>query len=160
MTESTSAILSGVRELGAATDAYGLTLNTQVSPAATDRIGRALADAVRHLEPDRISVWESSDEAVLAHIVALATDATVLRVTDESGITSASPAITPGDRVVPLATAWEPQPLQVMLGLLRGAAAEVTGVAAVLHTPALAAVDFPPVVSLLSEAEASSAGLR
>lgn len=95
MTESTSAIVSGIRELGAATDAYGTTLNTQVSPAAADLIGRVLADAVRDLAPDHIAVWESSDEAVLAHIVALATGATVLRVTDESGITSVTPSITP-----------------------------------------------------------------
>lgn len=160
MTESTSAILSAIRGLGAATDAYGTTLNTQVSPAAADLVGRAVAAAVRDLAPDRISVWESSDEAVLAHIVALSTDATVLRVTDESGITSVTPAITPGDRVVLLATAWEPRRLQAMLGLLRGGAAEVTGVAAVLHTPALDAAGSVPVVSLLSEAEASSAGLR
>ncbi|MFE5665896.1 hypothetical protein ACFQ7W_18410 [Streptomyces niveus] len=159
MTESTSAILSGVRELGAATDAYGTTLNTQVSPAAADLIGRAVADAVRDLAPDRVSVWESSDEAVLAHVVALATGATVVRVADESGITSVTPGITPGDRVVLLATAWEPRRLQTMLGLLRGGGAEVAAVAAVLHTPALDAAGSVPVVSLLSEAEASSAGL-
>lgn len=47
-----------------------------------------------------------------------------------------------------------------MLSLLRGADAEVTAVAAVLHTPTLDAAGSVPVVSLLSEAEASSAGLR
>ncbi|MFJ6661858.1 hypothetical protein ACIQNG_36740 [Streptomyces sp. NPDC091377] len=160
MTESTSAILSGIRELGAAPDTYGTTLNTQISPAAADLIGKAVADAVRDLKPDHIAVWESSDEAVLAHVVALATGATVLRVTDESGIISVSPSITPGDRVVPLATAWEPRWLQAMLSVLRGAAAQVTAVAAVLHTPTLNATGPVPVVSLLSEAEASSAGLR
>lgn len=160
MTESTLAILSGARELGAATDAYGTTLNTQVSPATADLIGQAVADAVRDLRPDHIAVWESSDDAVLAHIVALATGATVLRVTDASGIATVTPTITPGARVVLLATAWEPRWLKALLSLLHGADAEVAAVAAVLHTPALDAAGSVPVVSLLSEAEAASAGLR
>ncbi|MEV8311734.1 hypothetical protein AB0P36_31490 [Streptomyces flavidovirens] len=158
MTDSASATRAAVRQLGVADDVYGTTLNTHVSPAATETVGQALANALGRPRPDRIAVWNTSDDAVLAHAVARAAGLTVVRVADETGVASVDPALVPGERVALLATAWEARRLNALITLVRATGAEVSAVLAVLDTPALRQGLSVPVLCLLPALDAATKG--
>lgn len=145
-------------ELGTDADTYGPTLNTQASPAAVEIIGRALAEVCRDHRPQRVAVWNTSDDAVLAHIVARELGVPVIRAAEVEGIVFFQPAASPGTRIAVIATAWEPRRLQTILSLSASTDSEVVVAAAVVATATLQEAHAVPTVSLVSGADVG--GLR
>jgi len=161
MTEGISEVVGAVRRLGVTADAYGPTLNTDISPPDVEAVGRALAVAVAEHQPDLIAVWHSSDDAVLAHVVARELGASVLRAAELEGVLSFQLDPEPGCRVALLATVWQSaRRLDALRSLTNTRGLQVATVAAVLRSEPLAALRQVPTVGLLEANDAVTGGMR
>jgi NAD(P)-dependent dehydrogenase (short-subunit alcohol dehydrogenase family) len=129
-------VAAAVRAAGVSPDAYGPTLNTGTAPQAVETIGRALAEELRAHRLDAVAVWDGSDDAVLAHVVARQLDAVVLRASEEEGVVFFTSDVHDGDRIALLATAWErPRRLATLHALAGNHHLEVVAVASVFAPP-------------------------
>ncbi|HET6356866.1 hypothetical protein [Streptomyces sp.] len=152
------AVRAAVRELGIAPDTHGPTLNTAVSSAAVELVGRSLSEALRPYRPTAVTFWNSSDEAVLGHVVARELGAAVVRADDVEGLVALSTEIAPDARVVLLATAWtNPMRLQALVAMARVGPVEIVAVASVLASPEQAASELPTVSLLAADSLAPDA---
>lgn len=138
-------VAAAVRAAGVSPDAYGPTLNTGAAPHAVETIGRALAEELRPYRPDVVAVWDGSDDAVLAHVVARSLDAAVLRASEEEGVVFFTSEVHHSGRVALLATVWEsPRRLATLRALAGNRRLEVVAVASVLAPPStMAPTDLP-----------------
>ncbi|TQM11791.1 hypothetical protein [Pseudonocardia kunmingensis] len=149
--------LTALRAVGIAPDTYGPTINTARSPRAVDVIGERLAGAIRGCAvdpPQALLVWDTSDEAVLAHAVARCLDVGVLRASEVEGRLGLDRDLEPGTLVVPMATQWVDRRLATLRKLVDNRGGRTVAVAAVLGSAALAAArDVPTAaVGVLDEA--------
>ncbi|MHA6627110.1 hypothetical protein ACU61A_16880 [Pseudonocardia sichuanensis] len=149
--------LTALRAVGIAPDTYGPTVNTARSPRAVDVIGERLAGAISGCAvdpPHALLVWDTSDEAVLAHAVARCLDVGVLRASEVEGRLGLDRDLEPGTLVVPMATQWVDRRLATLRKLVDNRGGRTVAVAAVLGSAALAAVrDVPTAeVGVLDEA--------
>ncbi|MEV4330997.1 hypothetical protein AB0K02_10705 [Streptomyces sp. NPDC049597] len=146
-------VSAAVRELGTAPDAHGPTLNTAVSSEAVEFVGRSLADALRPHDATTVVFWNTSDEAVLGHVVARELGAAVVRADEVEGVVALSADIPAGARVALLATAWtHPMRLQALVTMARLVRVEIVAVASVLASPERPEGDLPMVTLLAADA--------
>ncbi|SEN18945.1 hypothetical protein [Nonomuraea pusilla] len=148
------AVARALREIGTAPDTYGPTLNTGPSPGAVETIGRAMANALRGIRPGAMAIWNTSDEAVLAHVVGRELEVPVVRAEEIEGVVLLNPGVTPGTEVALIATTWDrPERVTTLLNLIATKQARAVAVAAVLRTPALDAITLLPTVCLATFAD-------
>jgi hypothetical protein len=153
-TTAHSAVIAALRAVGIAPDAYGPTLNTAQSPRDVDVVGAGLAGEIRAVAtPAALVVWDTSDEAVLAHVVARNLDVGVLRAFEVEGLLGVSPDIAAGAPVVLLATQWGERRLANLRTLVASRGGQTVAVAAALSSPALAAVTDVPAAALAGSDE-------
>jgi hypothetical protein len=151
-TTSDPEITAAVDKIGAALDTYGPTLNTASSPAAVETIGRGLAQALRSYRPGALAIWNTRDDAILAHVVARELGVIVLRADETDGVAALQPT-GQGTRTVFLAAAWDdPRRIAVSRTLMTAGNAKLAALAAVFGTPALQAVKDVPTVYLTGAA--------
>lgn len=157
-TSSEAAVIAALENVGTARDSYGLTLNATLSPAAIETIGTALASRLRDSRPQAIAVWRTTDDVVLAHVVARELGAIVVNAVELEGAVSVEPA-TAGLRVALLATAWD-KPNRITAGraVVTAAGATVTAIAAVFGTAALHGIDDVPTTFLMARPPATATG--
>jgi hypothetical protein len=121
--------------LGTCGGPYGRTLNTGLDPVLVETVGAAIADRLREHEPDVLVIWDSSDEAVLAHTVANRLKVRVARAFEESGLLFLDQDLAPGARAALLATVWaSPRRLSSLALLTEVKRATVVVAAAVFGT--------------------------
>jgi hypothetical protein len=150
---SSNPVVAAVRHLGTDPDAYGPTLNTAVSVAAVERVGKALADQLRPYGPNVVSFWNTGDEAVLGHVVARELGASVLRADDVKGVLSFSGELPTDARVALLATAWtNARWLESLSSVMRSSSADVVVIASVLAAPEQPAGELPVVALVPGDA--------
>ncbi|OLT08863.1 hypothetical protein BJF90_12110 [Pseudonocardia sp. CNS-004] len=155
-TTTHSTVIAALRAVGVAEDAYGPTLNTARSPRDVDVLGARLAEEIRAVAaPTALVVWDTSDEAVLAHVVARSLDVGVLRAFEVEGILGLDPDIADGTPVALLATQWGERRLATLRTLVENRGGRTVAVAAALGSPALSAVPDVPAVSLAGADEAT-----
>jgi hypothetical protein len=150
--------IAALRAVGIAPDTYGPTVNTARSPRDVDVIGERLADEVRHraAAPARsLVVWDTSDESVLAHAVARSLGTQVLRASEVEGRLGLDRDLERGAPVVLLATRWADRRLAALRKLVENRGGRTVVVAAVLDSPALAAVRDVPAAVLATADEAT-----
>lgn len=153
---SQPSVAAALRAAGVSPDAYGPTLNTGTAPHAVETIGRALAEELRPHHLDAVAVWDGSDDAVLAHVVARSLDAAVLRASEEEGVVFFTSDVHHSGRVALLATVWEsPRRLATLRALAGNHHLEVVAVASVLAPPAATASTDLPVLHLAQAGEAA-----
>jgi hypothetical protein len=153
------AATAAVRTLGVAPDTYGPTINTARSPQDVDLVGEGLADEVRTraaARPRALVVWDTSDEAVLAHVVAGRLGIGVLRASEIEGRLGLDRDPEPGAAVALLATHWSSRRLATLRQLIANRGAHAVAVAAVLESPALAAVHDVPTAALVTADDAEA----
>jgi len=149
-----SAVIAALRAVGVAPDAYGPTLNTAQSPRDVDVVGEGMAAQIRAVAaPAALVVWDTSDEAVLAHVVARNLDVGVLRAFEVEGLLRVSPDIPAGAPVALLATQWSERRLANLRTLVANRGGQTVAVAAALTSPALAAVTDVPTTALADSDE-------
>lgn len=144
------AVRAAVAELGIAPDSYGPTLNTAASPSAVRVVAAALAARLAGAGVDRVVVWNSSDEAVLAHAVAVELGVGVSRIDAVEGAVAVNPPLAAGSSAALLATSWQSRGLATARSIVDRQAG-VAAIAAVSHSPALDEDLGVPVVHLLPE---------
>jgi hypothetical protein len=155
-TTTHSAVIAALRAVGVAPDTYGPTLNTARSPQDVDVLGAGLAEEIRAAAaPAAVVVWDTSDEAVLAHVVARHLDAGVLRAFEIEGILGLDPDIEDGTQVALLATQWGERRLATLRTLVTNRGGRIVAVAAALGSPALSAVHDAPTAALADADEAT-----
>lgn len=137
--------IAALRTIGVAPDAYGPTVNTAPSPRAVDVLGEGLAEALRPAQAHALVIWDTSDEAVLAHAVAFRLGVCVLRASELEGIIALDREVEPGARLVPLATCWTGRRLAALRGVIGARGGRTVAVAAVLGSAALDELDVPSV---------------
>jgi hypothetical protein len=93
-------------------------------------------------------VWDTSDEAVLAHAVARCLGVGVLRASEVEGRLGLDRDLEPGAPVVPLATQWVDRRLTTLRKLVENQGGRTVAVAAVLGSAALTAVRDVPTAAL------------
>lgn len=153
-TTAHSAVIAALRAVGVAPDAYGPTLNTAQSPRDVDVLGAGLGGEIRAVAaPAAVVVWDTSDEAVLAHVVARYLDIGVVRAFEVEGLLGLSPQIAAGTPVALLATQWGERRLASLRKLVANRGGQTVVVAAALTSPALAAVTDVPTAALASSDE-------
>lgn len=153
-TTAHSTVIAALRAVGVAPDAYGPTLNTAQSPRDVDVLGEGLAGEIRAVAaPAALVVWDTSDEAVLAHVVARCLDIGVVRAFEVEGLLGVSPEIAAGTPVALLATQWGERRLASLRKLVANRGGQTVAVAAALTSPALAAVTDVPAAVLASSDE-------
>ena len=144
-------VIAALQEIGIDSDVCGPTLNTVASARAVETIGIALAGRLRAARPTGVAIWDSMDEAVLAHVVARELGVTATRAHESSGVVSFSPGPEPGARLAVIATLWkDPQRLEVLLSMAAHRQATVVAVSAVVSSPALDDVRACPVMTLVT----------
>jgi hypothetical protein len=156
-TTSRAAAIAALRSLGVAPDAYGPTVNTARSPRDVDVIGEGLADEFgtrAAAAPQALVVWDTSDEAVLAHAVARRLGIGVLRASEDEGRLGLDRDLEPGTPVALLATRWDGRRLASLRKLVGSRGGEVVAVAAALDSGALADVRDVPTATLVAGDEA------
>jgi hypothetical protein len=143
------AVIAALRAVGVAPDEYGPTLNTAQSPPDVDVLGAALAEEIRAVAaPAALVVWDTSDEAVLAHVVARHLGVGVLRASEAEGLLALTPDLTAGTPLALLATQWGERRLATLRTLVANRGGRVVAVAAALASPALTAVADVPTAAL------------
>jgi hypothetical protein len=150
--------LTALRAVGIAPDTYGPTINTARSPRDVDVLGERLADAIRGGAadpPQALVVWDTSDEAVLAHAVARCLGVGVLRASEVEGRLGLDHDVEPGTPVVPMATQWVDRRLGTLRKLVENRGGRTVAVAAVLGSAALDAVRDVPTAVIGTADEAS-----
>jgi adenine/guanine phosphoribosyltransferase-like PRPP-binding protein len=124
-------------------------------PPGAEAIGRALAEAVRSLEPTKVLVWEDADVNILGHVVARELGITAARALEVSGVLDLDGTIG-DDRVVVVADAIRrTSHAQAMRALSERNGGRLVGFAVLVDTPALREVsdDATTVVLLQDEDE-------
>ncbi|WP_028927024.1 hypothetical protein [Pseudonocardia acaciae] len=142
-------VSGALRTVGVASDTYGPTVNTALSPRAVDVLGEALADALRAVQPHALAIWDTSDEAVLAHAAAFRLGVCVLRASEVEGIITLDRDVDPDARLVPLATRWSGPRLSALRKVVTARGGRTVAVAAVLGSDALASVTDVPATALV-----------
>ena len=143
--------IAALNAVGVAPDSYGPTVNTARSPRDVEVIGERLADQIRGLAiepPQALVVWDTSDEAVLAHVVARSLGVGVLRTSEVEGRLELDRHLEPGIPVVPMATQWVDRRLATLRKLLENRGGQTVAVAAVLGSATLAEVRNVPTAAL------------
>jgi hypothetical protein len=154
-----SAAIAALRTLGIAPDSYGPTINTARSPRDVDVVGGGLADEIRTraaAPPRALVVWDTSDEAVLAHVAARRMEIGVLRASEVEGLLGLDRDLEPDAPVALLATQWSGRRLATLRRLIANRGGQIVAVAAVLDSPALAAVHDVPTVALVPSDDATT----
>jgi hypothetical protein len=155
-TTAHSAVITALRTIGVTPDTYGPTLDTARSPRDVDVLGEGLAEEIRAAaSPAALVVWDTSDEAVLAHVVARYLGIGVLRAFEVEGLLGLDPDVGPGAPVALLATQWGERRLAILRKLVANRGGLTVAVAAALASPALDAVQDVPAVALASSDEAT-----
>jgi hypothetical protein len=155
-TTDRSALIAALRTVKVAPDTYGPTFDTAQSPRDVDVLGEGLAEEIRAAaSPAALIVWDTSDEAVLAHVVARHLGIGVLRASEVEGLLGLDPDVGPGTPVALLATQWGERRLATLRKLVANRGGRTVAVAAALDSPALAAVQDVPAVALASSDEAT-----
>jgi hypothetical protein len=109
-------------------------------PEGAERLGKAIAERARHLDPKVIVVWEETEDAVLAHIVARELDVRAVRTWNEEGLVAHTGPLHEADRALILADAFrDVVPLRAIKAFVEQQGGEVVGVAALVETQAAAA---------------------
>lgn len=144
-----------VRTMGIAEDTYGPTVNTARSPQDTEVLGGGLAALLRPAEASVLVLWNTADEAVLAHSIAHNLGVGIRRAHELEGVLSLNEELGVDDRVVLFATRWGERRLTMLHRLVNLGGAQAVAVAAVLHSPALDAVADLPLSALLSSDESA-----
>jgi hypothetical protein len=144
--------LAALRRCGTAPDTYGPTLNTAGHAADVEIIGRALAERLRTSGATALAIWNTSDEAVLAHVVGRELAVPALWATETRGLVNLTSALDSNTRLVLLATTWhQPHRLASLRVLAETCHAQVVAVAAVIGSTALAAVTDVSISALTPE---------
>lgn len=151
---NTTTPTSALRALGVDMDTYGPTVNTGGSPRYVEVLGRAMAEALRESKAETLVVWNTPDEAVLAHAVALQLGATVRRASEVEGILTLDEPIAPDQRAALLATEWRGRWLTILRQLVLGSGGELVAAAAVVGSDALDAVTDLATAALVPAYEA------
>lgn len=151
---NTTTPTSALRALGVDMDTYGPTVNTGGSPRYVEVLGRAMAEALRESKAETLVVWNTPDEAVLAHAVALQLGATVRRASEVEGILTLDEPIAPDQRAALLATEWRGRWLTTLRQLVLGSGGELVAAAAVVGSDALDAVTDLATAALVPAYEA------
>jgi hypothetical protein len=142
-------LITALRTIGVAPDTYGPTVNTAASPRSVDVLGEGLAEALRPAQAHALVIWDTSDEAVLAHVVAFRLGVCVLRASELEGIIALDREVEPSARLVPLATCWSSRRLAAVRGVINSRGGRTVAVAAVLGSTALDEITDVPVVALV-----------
>lgn len=148
---ATDPTVSALHELGVSAGAFGRVLDTARSPAAVEVIGGALADALRPHRPRMLLAWDSSDSAVILHVVARFLGVGLARAVNDMGALFVDPpGVSEIGDVALIGTAWdEAGPLSALRRLATGRGGRVVAVGAVLRTAVLDEVTDVPTVSLV-----------
>lgn len=151
---NTTTPAAALRTLGVASDTYGPTINTGRSPRYVEVLGHALAESLRPSSPETLVVWNTPDEAVLAHAVALQLGVSVRRASEVEGILTLDEPIAPGTRVALVATEWDGRWLETLRQLVLGSGGTLVVAAAVVGSDVLDSVADRATTALLSAHEA------
>lgn len=100
-------------------------------PTRVERVGTSLAEQLRQLQPSVVGCWDSSEDAVLAHVVARELGISTRPAVEIEGIVSLLRPVREGGRVVLVAESFAPRSLAALAGVMRHAGATVVGVGAV-----------------------------
>lgn len=154
MSHSTPDLLAALNELGASASPYGRVLDTARAPAALEGIATAFADSLREYRPEVLLVWDTSDNAVLAHAVARRLGIDVARAFEQEGLLSFDPPLGEGRAAALIAASWdEKRWLYSLLEFTRTSGSHVVVVGAVVRTAAIDAVTDVPTVNLIENWE-------
>ena len=121
------------------------------NPAATERLGKSIADRARPYSPDVVASWSSPEEAVLAHIVAHELNVVRTSIELDLGLLSLESELPKDSRIILVSTFWSSQrPLPSLRNLLEGQGHTVVA-AASLVPPTAGASDFNdlPIIRLI-----------
>ena len=154
-----AAAIAALRALGVAPDAYGPNVNTARSPRDVDAIAEGLAHEVgarSAAQPQALAIWDTSDEAVLAHAVARRLGIGVLRAFEVEGRLGLDRDLEPGMPVALLATQWDSRRLTSLRKLVSNRGGQTIAVTAALGSPALAEVRDVPTAALVTTDEAEA----
>ena len=153
-----AAAIAALRAVGVAPDTYGPTVNTARSPRDVDIVAEGLANEIRArtaAQPQALIVWDTSDEAVLAHAVARCLGIGVLRASEVEGMLGLDRDLESGVPVALLATQWGSQRLATLRKLISNRGGQTVAVAAALDSPALTAIRDIPTAALVTSDEAT-----
>lgn len=115
-----------------------LELNTSRSPHAVETLGAALAQALRPFEPTTLVTWNSTDNGVLAHVVARELHVAVVAAYEDLGLLSLDRDLPAEAVVAVIAGMWRtPRELSALRELVRNQGATVGVAAAVIDTESL-----------------------
>ncbi|TVT25878.1 hypothetical protein LWP59_18180 [Amycolatopsis acidiphila] len=151
---NTATPATALRTLGVASDTYGPTINSGRSPRYVEVLGRALAESLRPSNSETLVVWNTPDDAVLAHAVALQLGVTVRRASEVGGILTLDEPIARGTRVALVATEWDGRWLETLRRLVLGSGGALVAAAAVVGSDVLDSVADRATIALLPSHEA------
>ncbi|MGH3098808.1 MAG: hypothetical protein ACRDMV_22695 [Streptosporangiales bacterium] len=100
-------------------------------PTRVERVGTSLAENLSELRPSVVGCWDSSEDVVLAHVVARELGVGVRPAVEVEGIVSLLRPVGEGARVVLVAESFEPRSLAALAGVMRHDGGTVVGVGAV-----------------------------
>jgi hypothetical protein len=110
-------------------------------PAATERLGRALAARIEALHPDLVCVWEEPEDMVLGHVVSLALGTRWVRCVNADGLVGLVGSVPRGARCVIVTDVVRAvEPVVAMAHLMRLHGGEVIAVGALVGSAALDSV--------------------
>jgi hypothetical protein len=115
-----------------------LELNTSRSPDSVETLGVALAQALRSYQPSALVTWNSTDNGVLAHVVARELHVAVVAAYEDLGLLSLDRDLPSEGVVAVIAGMWRtPRELSALRELVRNQGATVAVAAAVIDTESL-----------------------
>ncbi|MCR3722100.1 MULTISPECIES: hypothetical protein [Prauserella salsuginis group] len=145
---------TALRALGVAADTYGPTINASRSPRDVEALGRVLAESLSDSRPQKLVVWSTCDDAVLAHVVAVRLGISVTRASEVEGILTFDEPFSPGTRVALVATQWAGRRLATLRRFVTGQGGEVVALGAVIASESLDAAGDVPATALVPAREA------
>ncbi|QAY58561.1 hypothetical protein ET475_00105 [Microbacterium protaetiae] len=113
----------------------GVTGSPTTTPAVAEALGARLAQRLRDLSPTAVVVGDNPDDAVLGHVVARETGATLTLLELDEGLLTFYPRLREGDRVVLVGYDASRQVSAATAGsAIAAAGATVVGVGSVVGT--------------------------
>jgi adenine/guanine phosphoribosyltransferase-like PRPP-binding protein len=138
-----------------------LELNTSRSPDAVETLGVALARALRPYQPTALVTWNSTDNGVLAHVVARELHVAVVAAYEDLGLLSLDRDLPSEGVVAVIAGMWRtPRELSALRELVRNQGATVAVAAAVIDTESLRTTEATglPTIALVDSQPTPSSG--
>lgn len=100
-------------------------------PARVERVGTSLAGQLGELHPSVVGCWDSSEDVVLAHVVARELGVGVRPAVEVEGIVSLLRPVGQGVRVALVGESFQHRSLAALAGVVRHDGGVVVGVGAV-----------------------------